>query len=88
MDEQTNTLLCGQGVNLSCMLAAPQHHKQSSEASEPASSSSTQNLFIHYSELSHWDRFSLPMKEVPLLCISHSAQAATVEDWDSCPPSQ
>lgn len=80
-------LQCGQGVNFSCMLAAPQHHKQSSEPSEPASSRSTENLFFQYSDLSHWDRFSLPMKEIPLLCTSHSAQTATVEDWGSCPPS-
>lgn len=88
MDEQTNMLLCGQGVNFSCTPAAPQHHKRSSEPSEPASSSSTENLFFQHSDLSHWDHVSLPMKEVPLLCISHSAQTATVEDSDSCPPSQ
>lgn len=51
-----------------------------SEPSEPASSSQTENLFFRHSDLSLWDPFSLPMKEVGLLCISHSPQAATVED--------
>lgn len=54
--------------------------KWNSEPSEPASSSQTENLFFRHSDLSPWDPFSLPMKEVGLLCISHSPQTATVED--------
>lgn len=80
MSRQTCRCVVQSGRELLLHASCSTKSKWNSEPSEPASSSQTENLFFPHSDLSSCDHFSLPMKEVQLLCISHSSQTATVED--------